>query len=148
MAISKFLARDLSIAIDSGLGSGAGGSYTPILGLNTLTHSPSTTTADATDFQSAGHAEHYVVQRGDEWTLAGHVLIDVGTGTRDPGQLAVEAVAQAIGIHAAETFKITNPAGKTIVFKATAEVTQQSGGHNDLATWQCKLTVTGAVVYS
>ena len=38
MAITKFLARDLTIGIAD---SGSGGGYIPIKGLNTLTHSPS-----------------------------------------------------------------------------------------------------------
>jgi hypothetical protein len=146
--ISKFLARDITVSIDNGLGSGAGGSYTQILGLNTISHAPSSVTTDVTDFQSAGHAEHIMAQRGDEWTLSGHVLMDIVAGTRDPGQALVETLAQAVGVHAQETFQIANPGGHTITFKASAEVTLQSGGHNDASTWQVKLMVTGAVTYA
>lgn len=146
MALTKFLARDLTIEVDNA-GSG-GGSFIAIGGLNSLTHSPSTAQAETTDFDSAGRKEHIVAERGDEWTLSGFMLEDVLTGDRDPGQAAVEAVAKEVGLGSLETFRITSPGGNTIIFSASAEVTLGGGGNNDAATWQAKLTVSGVVNYA
>jgi hypothetical protein len=142
MAVTKFLARDLQIAISTGASV-----YTVIKGLNTLTHSPSSSDAETTDFDSAGRSEHMKAERGDSWTLAGFALEDVLAGTRDPGQAAVEALAQATGPASLGTFKITSPGGNTIAFSASAEVTLHGGGNNDAATWQAVIRVSGPVTY-
>lgn len=146
MAVTKFLARDLDIAIDTG-GSGSP-HYTAIKGLNSLTHSPSSTDAETTDFDSAGHSEHMKAERGDSWTLAGFHLEDVSTGTRDPGQAAVEALAELMGNSSLGTFRITSPGGNTITFDASAEVTLAGGGNNDAASWQAVIRVSGETVFA
>ncbi len=137
MAITKFLARDLTVAIKVGV------SYVPINGINTLTHAPSETEADTTDFASAGRAEHMTAERSEQWTLAGFTLEDVSIGTKDPGQEAVEALAQEIGTTSLGTFRITSPGGNTIEFQASASVTHYDGGNNDAAKWQAVLKVSG-----
>ena len=144
MAVTKFLARDLLIEISVG---GSGGGYTAIKGLNTLTHSPSSSDAETTDFDSAGHSEHMKAERGDSWTLAGFSLEDVLTGSRDPGQAAIEALALLMGPASLGTFRITSPGGNTIDFSASAEVTLAGGGNNDAAAWQTVLRVSGPVVF-
>lgn len=146
MAITKFLARDLTIEINTGtVGSPV---WTGIGGLNSLTHSPSSSDAETTDFDSNGRAEHMKAERGDSWALAGFHLEDVSLGTRDPGQAAVEALAQAVGLTSLSQFKITSPGANTITFSASAEVTLAGGGNNDAAAWAAALTVSGAVVYA
>lgn len=147
MSQTKFLARDIAIEINVAYGSG-GDDYTAIGGLNTLTHSPATETADTTDFDSAGRPEHLVAQRGDSWALAGFALEDVVTGDRDEGQAAVETLAKAIGLDSMGQFRITSPGGNTITFLASAEVTLAGGGLNDAAAWSANLTVSGPVTYA
>lgn len=146
MAVTKFLARDLQIDINTG--SVAVPVWTPVGGLNTLTHSPSSEKADTTDFDSNGRAEHLVVQRGDEWALAGFSLEDVADGARDPGQTAVEALAQLVGAASLDQFRLTSPGGNTSTFMASAEVTLAGGGHNDAAAWAATITVSGLVTYA
>lgn len=131
------------------------GSYTKITstwvhigGLQSLSHKPATERADATDMDSNGRSENIVVQRGDTWTLSGHNLEDVATGTRDPGQAAVEALGLAVGLAGTGVFRLTSPGGNTSVFDATVEVTFAGGGHNDLATWAADLEVSGAVIFT
>ena len=153
MAITKFLARDLTIAIstDVGVDTIAGTSddtWTDIGGLNSLTHAPSTSRADTTSFDSNGRDEHLPASRGETWTLAGFTLEDVSDGSRDPGQEAVEALAKLVGPSGIGWFKITSPGGNTIVFQASAETTLHGGGHNDAAAWQAVLTVTGEPTYT
>ena len=98
MATTKIPARDFTIEIDTAYpGTPA---WTAIGGLNSLTPSPSTNRADTTDFDSNGVAEHLVMERGLEFTIAGHHLEDALTGDRDPGQAAVETLARAVGLAA------------------------------------------------
>jgi hypothetical protein len=122
--------------------------FTLIGGVNSVAHAPSTSDATTTDFRSAGHAEHMVAERGDEWTLSGFLIEDVSAGTRDAGQAAVHALAKAIGLSSIGLFQIRSPGGNAITFQASAEVTLHSGGNNDAATWQAKLSVTGAPAYT
>ena len=146
MAVTKFLARDLDIEINTGsIGSPV---WTGIGGLNTLTHSPSSTDAETTDFDSNGRSEHMKAERGESWTLAGFALEDVGDGSRDPGQAAVETLANALGLTSLGQFRITSPGGNTGTFMASAEVTLAGGGNNDPAAWQAVVRVSGVVTYA
>jgi hypothetical protein len=122
--------------------------FTSINGLNTVSHAPSTSDAATTTFASAGRAEHIVAERGDEWTLSGFTLEDVATGSSDPGQDACKQLAKTVGIASLGIFQVRSPGGNAITFYASAEVTLHSGGNNDAATWQCKLSVSGAVTYT
>ena len=153
MAVTKFLARDLAIAISTAPGvdtidGTADDTWTPIGGLNSLTHAPSTSRADTSSFDSNGRDEHLVASRGETWTLAGFTLEDVATGDRDAGQAAVEALAKLVGPAGLGWFQITSPGGNVIHFQASAEVTQAGGGHNDAAAWQAVLQVNGEPVYT
>lgn len=142
MAVTKWLARDL---VPSVLISAA---YTAILGIDTITHAPAKTVADSTDFNSAGRAEHIVVQRGDTFTLAGFFLEDVSTGARDPGQEELIRVSRLIGLGSTTTVKLTSDGGGAISFVCSVEVTGPHGGHNDLAKFQAVLEVTGAITFT
>lgn len=150
---TKFLARDLTIAISTGPGvdtidGTADDTWTPINGLNSLTHSPATARADTTSFDSNGRDEHLPASRGETWNLAGFALEDVATGDRDAGQTAVEALSKLVGPAGLGYFKITSPGGNTIIFQASAEVTLHGGGHNDAAVWQATVQVSGEPVYA
>ncbi len=152
MATTKFLARDLAIAISTGVGIDTVGgtaddTWTPIGGLNSLTHSPSTSRADTSAFDSNGRDEHLVASRGESWTLAGFAIEDVATGARDVGQEAVEALGKLVGPAGLGYFKVTSPGGNEIIFQASAEVTLHGGGHNDAAAWQAAVQVNGEPTY-
>jgi hypothetical protein len=147
MPQTKFLARDLVIEVNDGLGS-AEENWLTIGGLNTLTHSPATTRADTTDFDSNGREEHIVAQRGETWTLSGFSIEDVASGDRDTGQTRVEVLGRARGLGALGLFRVTSPGGNEIEFSASAEVTIHGGGHNDAAAWQAVLTVSGEPDYT
>lgn len=152
MAVTRFLARDLTIDISTAPGvdtieGTTDDTWTPILGLNTLTHAPSTNRADAGGFDSAGRARHLVTERGDTWTLAGHALEDVTTGDRDPGQAAIEAAGKLTGPAAMRYFRITSPGGNAQIFHGSVELTHPGGGHNDIATWGTTIEVDGSPQY-
>ena len=147
MPLTKFLARDLVIEIRTAVGPDV---WTPIKGLDTFTHSPSSENADTTGFDDQGRATHIKAQRGDSFELAGKALIDVaavGEG-KDPGQKAVETLGRAVGAAAEGRFRITDPATNRLEFSATVEVTNPGGGTNDAASWGATLEVTGAPTYT
>lgn len=153
MAATKFLARDLTIEISTapGVDTTSGttdDTWAVIGGLNSLTHSPSTSRADTSSFDSNGRDEHLVASRGESWTLAGFSIEDVATGDRDAGQEAVEALGRLVGPAGLGFFRITSPGGNTIIFQASAEVTIHGGGHNDAAAWQAVLQVNGEPTYA
>lgn len=145
MAVTKFLARDLVIEIAE---DASGSDWIEIKGVNSLTHSPSSTDADTTDFESEGHDQHLKASRGDTWTIQGFALEDVVTGDRDPGQAAVEALAVLVGPAAMGLFRVTSPGGNTITFEASAEVTLSGGSTNDASAWGCTLKVNGAMEFA
>lgn len=153
MAVTRFLARMLSIDISTGAGTDtisgtADDTWTPINGLNSLTHSDSSVDADTTGFDSDGHEESMVAQRGESWTLAGFKLLDTATGDQDPGQQAVEELAREIGPDSVGYFRLTYPGGGTEIFAGTAKFTKPGGGNNDPAAWSVALKVTGAPTYA
>ena len=152
MAVTKYLARDLTIAISTAVGADtikgtADDTWTIIGGLNTLTHAPSTARADTSSFDSNGRDEHLIASRGETWTLAGFSLEDVANGDRDAGQAAVEALGKLVGPAGLGWFKVTSPGGNAIRFEASVEVTIHGGGHNDAAAWQAVVTVNGEPQY-
>lgn len=146
MSITKFLARDLTITINTG--TLVSPIWTPIGGLNSLTHAASSTDAETTDFASRGRAEHIKAERSDTWTLAGFTLENVATGARDPGQLAVELLARTVGLASLGQFRIVSPGGTATRFMASAEVTLAGGANNDPASWQAVLSISGAITYA
>ena len=96
MAVTKIPARDFTIEIDSGVPGPP--AWTPIGGLNSLTPSPSTNRADTTDFDSNGVAEHLVMERGLEFTVAGHHLEDALTGDRANRAIAAPSEASSASV--------------------------------------------------
>lgn len=143
---TKFLARDITVEVSTG---GYGyGDWVKVGGLQSLTHSPSTTRTETTDFDDAGVANHLVAERGDSWALAGMAEEDPDTGDRDPGQEVIELLGRAFSNDAFGLFKFTSPGGNTIEFHASCEVKLASGGRNDAATWDATLTVSGGQQYA
>ena len=120
-----------------------GSGYTQINGLTTLTHSPSSTDADTTDFNSNGFEEHMKAARGTTWQMDGHTLEDIGTGARDPGQLLCEQLGQQVGPLSIGAFRITSPGGNAVEFNGSIDVTLGGGANNDAATWKATIKVTG-----
>lgn len=143
---TKYLARDLTIEVLDPNGSGSE-DWVPINGLNTLTHSPNTTRADTTSFDSNGRDEHLPASRGESWSLSGFSIEDPATGERDEGQQIVEALGRIVGPSGINPYRVTSPGGNWIIFDASAEVTLNGGGHNDAAAWGAEVTVTGEPEY-
>lgn len=138
MAVAKVLARDCTIT--------CGG--TEVKGLSTIGLSNSSSSAETTDFDSAGWAESFVAERSMSMTLEGMFLEDVSDKSRDPGQAAVEVLGKAVGSASVGAFVYTTPGGTTCTFSATVELGDVGGGNNDPMSWSATLTVTGAPVWA
>jgi hypothetical protein len=145
MAVTKFLARDLTFEIAE---DASGDDWLEVKGLQSLVHAPSSTDADTSDFESEGHDEHLKASRGDTWTITGFYLEDVLTGERDEGQVAVEALSRLVGPAAMGIFRVTSPGGNTITFTGSAEVTLHGGSTNDAAAWNATIKTSGAMEFA
>jgi len=143
MAVTKVLARGWTFEINTG--TEATPVWTPIGGINNFSISTTKNDADATSFDSGGWLEHLVASRGRQITLEGFHLEDPTDGTRDPGQEAVEELADQVGEASLGQFRITSPGGKTWTFKASADVQGPGGGNDDFASWSATLTVSGRI---
>lgn len=148
MAVTKIAAADVVVSINTGTEGVP--VWTQIKGLESpVEHSPSTTRADTFDQDSNGREEHVVVRRGDQFTLKGFRLQDEANGDRDPGQEAVETLAQAKGLASLGQFQIKAPGETTgIVFKASAQVKLYGGGSNDMVPWEAELAVSGDITWA
>lgn len=152
MAVTKFLSRSMKFYISTGVGVDTipgtqDDTWTQIKGLNSRSHSGSDTDAETTGDDSEGASEHMVAERAESWTVAGHKLIDTVTGGLDPGQQAVEDLAQEVGPASIGHIKITFPGGAAEIFAASAKITRPGGGHNDPATWSATLRKSGATTF-
>lgn len=143
MADTEVLMQDVDAEINTG--TIAVPVWTRIGAVTSITHSPSKTTADTKNFDTPGRQRHRVVRRGDSFTIQAQRQEDEGDGSRDAGQEAVETVGIAVGTAAEKQFRLTSPGGNTLVFLATAEVTEFGGDTDAVASWQAVLEVTGSI---
>jgi len=139
MAFAAVPATNFLLSVET-----APSTFTTVGGLDTLNFAPNTATADATVFENAGWTQTTTVSRGITVTASGKALYDE-TGDKDPGQLAVEALGEALGAAAVGTFRIELPSGDYLEFDATVtDVTPFGGGVNGLAEWSCTLVASAA----
>lgn len=141
MTVTKVLARGTLIEILTT----APSTYTQVKGINQIDLSPTTNRADTTDFDDDGNLAHIVASRGLQLTLSGFRMEDESGGDRDPGQAAVEALADAKGNASLGSFRVTSPGGEVWTFQASAEVTPLGGGNDDPTSWSATLEVSGAI---
>ena len=142
MAVTKVLARGWTFEYRPTT------TWIEIKGINSFDVSPESNDVDTTDFDSNGWNENMVASRGLGLTLEGMHLEDVNTGSRDPGQAAVETLANAIGPSSVGYFRMTSPGGNVKTFYATAKTSGPGGGNDDAAKWSVELTITGQPVDS
>jgi hypothetical protein len=142
-ATTKIPARDWTFELNTGTTGSP--TWVAVGGLNSWGHSPKANDADTTTFDDAGRMSHMKASRGDEFTLSGLYKEDVDTGERDPGQEAVEAWANVIGVAATKEFRITSPGGTAKKFQSSATVTIGGGGNDDATKWEAALVVDGAI---
>src|SRR5690606_10420287 len=105
MAVTKVLARGWKFEINTGTPEIP--AWTPIKGINSFSIATTKNDADVTDFDSDGWLKHIPASRGRSITLEGFYLEDPDTGDRDPGQEAVEELADKVGFPALAQFRMT-----------------------------------------
>ncbi|GAA1977417.1 phage tail tube protein [Kitasatospora viridis] len=146
MATRRIEARGWSVQIAVG----ATPTWTPVAGLKSLTYNPGdkATQTDATDFDSQGQYEEVVLQRGATMKLDGTRRIDPATGLPDPGQGALDALAQGLGDTSTGQIRFRyRTETQWRVWTVTATAAEQGGATNDLSKWGMVLTRCGAETY-
>lgn len=138
----KVLARGWNVFIDTGSGASI---WTEIKGLTNLIFDGEKTNADTTTFESGGDEEHQVASRSKTLGLEGQYLEDQNDGGRDPGQEAVEKLADQVGANSIGNFKLVSPAGTVRYFSASANVSGIGGSKNDPTGWKADLDVSGGL---
>jgi len=143
----KVLSRDFEIKVNTGTVEVP--IWTKINGLDEdgITIKPTSRETDFADANDEGFAKPVIIGRGYSVSLKGARLEASDDGTRDPGQAAVEAVADATGYAARLQFKITSPAAATpeeLTFLASvAEVGTIGGGEK--SAWTAELKGYGQI---
>lgn len=142
MAAVKVLARDWKLEIETGITTPT---WTPVLGLHTLTFTSEKNDVDITTFDSQGANEHLVGSRNRSLSAEGYYLVDMATKARDVGQAAVEALAEKVGAESVASFRLTDPAGNVKSFSASATIGDVGGGNDEATAWGFELTISGIV---
>ena|SRR5690606_16335037 len=143
MAVTKILARGWTFSINTG--DDVTPVWTPVKGITSFTPTQQKNDADTTDFDDQGAMAHIVASRGLQFACEGFHLEDPATGERDPGQEAVEALADAIDADSLGSFQLESPGGNIWQFLASAQVNAPGGGVDDAAQWNVTLTSSGTI---
>ncbi|MCP2261085.1 hypothetical protein LX15_004805 [Streptoalloteichus tenebrarius] len=139
----KINARDVVVQVEAATAN----TWVLIDGLTSATVNPSENeeTAETTTFSSAGHYEQMIMQRGASMELEGVRLVDQATGASEPGQARCEELATKVGHESLGRVRFRHPLQTTWkVWTATFSVGEQGGGTNDMMSWSCTITRSGA----
>ncbi|SNR44084.1 hypothetical protein SAMN06265360_10620 [Haloechinothrix alba] len=140
MAGTKINARDIHVEVQD-----SDGTWLEVDGLNSVTVNPSENeqTADTTVFESEGHYEQEVMQRGSSMSLEGFKLKDA-TGAPDPGQGRLEELATMMAAQSLGAVRFRHPDdSEWTVWDATVSIGSQGGNNNAKTSWSCTLTRSG-----
>lgn len=122
--------------------------WLPIAGLTTFNHNPGENeeTAETVAFDSEGHFEQDVMQRGASLSLEGQYRIDKASKAQDPGQAYIDNEwAQRLGIDSRNRVRWRhNTQTAWVVWEATVTPGEQGGGTNEKTTWSATITRCGA----
>lgn len=146
MSVTEILARQHTFELNTGtVGSPV---WQAISNVESFSHSASANDADTTTFDDGGFMTHMKASRSHEFTITCKAQEDADNGAKDAGQAACEAWARLIGPASVKQFRITSPAGNTLVFLCTAVVNITGGGNDDVSPWEMTLTVSGDITDS
>lgn len=144
MAAQKIPARDIIVQISDGASTPV---WIAITQLTTATYNPGEDEeeTDTTTFDSAGEAEHLVMQRGATLDLEGFLRKDGTTGAMDAGQLRTEALGKLKGVGSLGQIRFRHPMDTNwTVWSASASLGEQGGGNNDMTSWKATFKKSGA----
>ncbi|MFF1790748.1 phage tail tube protein [Kitasatospora sp. NPDC058243] len=146
MATSKIAARNYLFQVAVG----ATPTWNSIAGLKSFSHNPGDhdSHTESTDFDSQGQYEEIVLQRGGSLKLEGLRRIDKVTGLADPGQAALDALAQGLVDASIGQIRFRHQSEtQWRVWNCTAKSAELGGDTNALGKWGMELTRTGAETY-
>jgi len=140
----KVLSRDFKITVNTGTEETP--VWTSIGGLDEdgITESRSSRTVDFMDGDDNGAAKPVTIGHSYTYTLKGCRMEAADDGTRDPGQVAIEAYQDRNGADNRGSFQITSPAAatpETVTFSAAVDVGGISGA--DKSAWGATLLCYG-----
>lgn len=102
-------------------------------------------TADTTVNRDAGQYRQQVMQRGATLALTGKWGTAGTPATRDPGQVAVEALGREVGDESEGTIRFRHESqDEWTVWDATCTLGERGGGHNEKTAWSATFTRCGA----
>jgi hypothetical protein len=146
LATTKIEARGWMFQV----GVGAGPTWTPVGGISSFTFNPGDKTqeTEVTDFDSQGNFEQVITQRGATMKVDGRRRMDRTTGLADPGQAALDALAQGVVDFSVGQirFRYKNET-QWRVWNCTVKAAEQGGATNDISKWGVEITRTGAETY-
>lgn len=140
---SKLPARSWYLEVESA----TTGNWNRVGGINSMTPAGSNTTVDATDSESDGFMEQYIIQRGGTVTFDGF-FAEAADGTKDAGVERVNDAVAEVGPAANRKFRIRRPlATSSVVFDAAVDapitMTGTGGGMTDINGFSVTLMITG-----
>lgn len=138
MPVEVVLAKDFDIYV----GSTAGAGGTIINGLDTIEFQTEKKEADTRTKTDAGNDRHKVVNRIRTLRLVGKYLAD-DAGARDPGQDAVDTLADTVGDASVDEFTLMYPGGGGKYFNCSANIDKIGGEKDDPSAWEVTLKVDG-----
>lgn len=145
MTARKVPARDLIVQVSDGAGTPT---WLGIAGVKQVMVNPSENeeSVDATDYASAGEYEGMIMQRGASIKPEGSLIKDHLTGVQDPGQARCETLATGKAYASLGAVRFRHPQDSLWKVWNTAmfSVGEQGGGNNDLTSWACTITRSGA----
>lgn len=138
----EVLADDFVISINTG--TEVSPTWTPIQGLKSHRLGSETKEVDAANRSTRGWGQTRSVRRGQTLTMGGNFFEDPDDGARDPGQAAVETLAEQIMPDDLGWFCLETPFGATTYFQATAKMGDVGGDLDSLCEWNATLSMYGA----
>jgi hypothetical protein len=145
VAVEKYNARDCTFQISDGAPTTP--AWVEIGGLTKFApkRGENEETADTTTFASGGQYEQEVMQRGSSLDIEGFRLLDPTTGTGDPGQALVEALAAQVGNASLGQIRFKAPGDTNWeMWTCTASIGDEGGENNDKSAWAATFTRSGA----
>lgn len=143
MAMRRVPARDIIVQVQK-----ADLSWVGIAGLNNVVFNPGENEekTETTEYNSAGAYEELAMQRGASMQLEGNLRKDHITDAQDEGQARCETIAAAVAYASLGSIRFRHPASTTwkVWPEATFSLGEQGGGNNDMTSWSCGVTRSGA----
>jgi hypothetical protein len=137
---TEILMRDMTICLNTG--TVAVPVLVPVEGIDKLTWTPQSTTADRRHFTDGGVEPVMKMAIGNTIKFEGKRQEVPTTGVLAAGQDAIEDAANLLWISAEKLWQLITPGGLMLTFNGWCELTGFSGGNDDVMPWGFQITLT------